>query len=66
MKILFFSGDTDGALPTYGSRRWIQSLNWETTDKWRAWNMNGQVAGYVEKYDGLDFVTIHGVGHMSP
>jgi carboxypeptidase C (cathepsin A) len=24
------------------------------------------VQGFVEKHDGLDFVTIHGVGHMAP
>ena len=29
--------------------------------------VNQQVAGYVEKYEGgLDFVTIHGTGHMAP
>jgi len=65
-KILFFSGDTDGALPTYGTRRWIESLNWPVLEKWRPWTINGQVAGYVEKYDGIDFSTVHGVGHMSP
>lgn len=27
---------------------------------------DGQVSGYFEKYDGLDFVTVHGVGHMAP
>jgi hypothetical protein len=26
-KILFFSGDTDGAVPTQGTRRWIETLN---------------------------------------
>ena len=29
--ILFYSGDTDGAVPTLGSRRWIQKMNWEVT-----------------------------------
>jgi hypothetical protein len=24
------------------------------------------VQGYITKYDGLDFVTIKGVGHMAP
>ena len=28
LRILFYSGDTDGAVNTYGSRRWIKSLNW--------------------------------------
>ncbi len=25
-KMLFFSGDTDGAVPTAGSRKWIEEL----------------------------------------
>lgn len=65
-KVLIYSGDTDGAVPTLGTRRWIQSLNWNITNEWRPWMVNGQVAGYVEKYDGLDFVTVHGTGHMAP
>jgi len=64
--MLHFSGDTDGAVPTYGTRRWIQDLDWEVLAKWRPWFTNGQVSGYVERYDGLDFTTVHGVGHMSP
>ena len=66
MKILFYSGDTDGAVPTYGTRRWIQKLNWDVQEAWRPWFTDGQVSGYIEKYDGLDFVTVHGVGHMAP
>ncbi len=67
-KIMFYSGDTDGAVPTYGSRRWITGLGWAEKDdgQWRPWYTNGQVSGYVQNYDGLDFVTIHGVGHMAP
>lgn len=63
---LFYSGDTDGAVSTYGSKRWIMDLNWETTAKWKAWYTNEQVAGFVQQYDGLDFVTVKGVGHMAP
>ena len=63
---MFYSGDTDGCIPTFGSKRWIQSLNWPVVDAWRPWFTNGQVSGYVEKYDGLEFVTIKGVGHMAP
>jgi len=67
MRIMFYSGDTDGAVPTYGSRQWIQNLNWKITNQWRPWfTPKGQVAGYVENHDGLDFITVHGVGHMAP
>ena len=66
IKILKFSGDTDGAVPTYGSERWIRDLGWDTKGEWAPWIVNNQVAGYNKFYDGLTFVTIHGVGHMAP
>lgn len=49
-RILFFSGDTDGAVPTLGTRRWIDSLELTTSEKWRQWNIDGQVAGYIVRY----------------
>lgn len=33
-KILFYSGDTDGAVPTLGSRRWITGLGWTVKQPW--------------------------------
>ncbi len=69
-KILKYSGDTDGAVATYGTQQWINELNWEIKEAWRPYyiqNMYGtQVAGYVEVRDGLTFVTVHGAGHMAP
>lgn len=66
IKMVFYSGDTDGAVPTWGTKQWIASLDWNTTEEWRPWTTDGQVTGYIEKYEGLDFVTIKGVGHMAP
>lgn len=63
---MFMSGDTDGAIPTYGSRQWIKKLNWKVVAETRPWMTDDQVSGYVTQYDGLDFVTVHGVGHMAP
>lgn len=42
-KILFFSGDTDGAVPTLGSRRWITGLGWPIKDKgeFQPWETDG-------------------------
>ena len=28
IRILIYSGDTDGAVNTYGTRRWIKTLKW--------------------------------------
>jgi carboxypeptidase C (cathepsin A) len=66
-KMLFYSGDTDGAVPTYGSLQWIAQLNWAVTDAWRAYMVDDQVGGYVEAYQGgLTFGSVHGAGHMAP
>jgi carboxypeptidase C (cathepsin A) len=65
-KILFYSGDTDGAVPTYGTRRWITQLNWPVKKPWTPWYTDGQVSGFIISYEGLDFSTIHGTGHMAP
>lgn len=65
-RLMFYSGDTDGAITTYGSKMWMKELGWPIVDAWRPWYTNGQVSGYTEQYDGLKFVTVKGVGHMAP
>jgi len=65
-KLMFYSGDTDGAITTLGSKMWMKELGWEVTEAYRPWFTNGQVSGYTEQYDGLKFVTVKGVGHMAP
>lgn len=65
-RMMFYSGDTDGAVPTFGSKRWIRELNWPIKEDWTAWYSDSQVAGFYERYEGLDFVTVKGVGHMCP
>lgn len=65
-KILFYSGDCDGAVPTWGTVQWIEELNWEIKEKWTPFFYGGQLAGYKEVRDGMTFVTIHGAGHMAP
>ena len=67
-KILKFSGDTDGAVPTFGTQQWINKLDWKVKDAWKVFMIDGQVGGYVETREDGKFVyaTIHGAGHMAP
>jgi hypothetical protein len=37
IRILFFSGDTDGAVPALGTRKWIDKLGWEIKKPWTPW-----------------------------
>jgi len=66
IRALFYSGDTDGAVPTYGTKRWIEKLNLPLVKEWSQWHTDKQVSGYITQYHGLDFVTVKGVGHMAP
>lgn len=67
IRMLFYSGDSDGATPTFGTKRWIDELGWpvEFGGNWRQWYTDNQVSGFITNYIGLDFVTVRGVGHMA-
>jgi carboxypeptidase C (cathepsin A) len=68
--VLVYSGDTDGVIPTYGTKRWIEKLNWPVDQgkTWKQFMVDSQVGGYSESRDSGKFVfaTIHGAGHMAP
>jgi len=38
--MLHYSGDSDGAVPTLGTQRWIASMGWNTTEEWRPYYVN--------------------------
>ena len=67
IKITVFSGDTDSVVPWTHTERWIKNLNIQVKEAWRPWyTFNQQIGGYVTVYDGIDFVTVRGAGHMVP
>lgn len=39
-RMLHYSGDTDGAVPTLGTQGWIATLNWPVTESWRAYTID--------------------------
>lgn len=67
LRIMVFSGDDDSICGTVGTQSWIYNY-WpiKSGTAWKAWELEGQVAGYVEKFDGLTFATVHGAGHEVP
>ncbi|OIW01325.1 hypothetical protein TanjilG_10486 [Lupinus angustifolius] len=44
-RALIFSGDHDLCVPYTGSEAWTSSLGYKIIDEWRAWLVDGQVAG---------------------
>lgn len=66
-RVLKYSGDVDGSVPTLGTRAWINSTDWKVSEAYRAYKMENQIAGYVEvREDWFTFGSIHGAGHMAP
>jgi len=71
-RLLHYSGDIDGAVPTIGTLGWITSLvddgTWTISEDWHAWTLHNQVGGYIQRYESQNFTfaTVHGAGHMAP
>ncbi|XP_023915638.1 serine carboxypeptidase-like 18 [Quercus suber] len=70
-RALIYSGDHDMMIPYVGTLAWINFLNMTMVDGWRPWTVDGQIAGFTEKYarasgDGLTFATVKGGGHTAP
>jgi len=67
-RMLKYSGDKDGCVPTIGTLGWINSLELDVKKDWRAWYLEDSdtLAGYVQEFDGITFVSVHGAGHMVP
>ena len=68
LSILVFSGDDDSVCGTIGTQSWIWELGPKPVGDWKPWTSldDGQVAGYVQHFDGLSFATVHGAGHEVP
>jgi len=67
IRVLIFNGDVDACVPYNGNEWWTSTLGVPETSSWASWSINGQVAGYMTKYQmGFQFVTVKGAGHMVP
>ncbi|TVU33798.1 hypothetical protein EJB05_15606, partial [Eragrostis curvula] len=71
IKVVVFSGDTDGNVPVTSSRYSVNRLQLPVAAKWRPWFVSNkgprEVAGYVVQYkSNLSLVTVRGAGHQVP
>ncbi|GAB4838354.1 hypothetical protein Ancab_027888 [Ancistrocladus abbreviatus] len=67
---LIYSGDHDISVPYIGTLKWIKSLGVPVSNQWRAWYIDGQVAGYTMKFVNdeyqLTYATLKGSGNAAP
>ncbi|XP_014522147.1 serine carboxypeptidase-like 18 isoform X1 [Vigna radiata var. radiata] len=70
LEALVYCSDLDMSVPHLGTQHWINSFNMTIRDKWRAWFVDGQVAGYTELYKMKEdhfftYVIVKGAGHVA-
>lgn len=71
-RVVVYNGDVDPGCSYVMNEACVTSIGKKVKNDWRAWYYNDaefgrQVAGYTTQYEGdLNFITIHGAGHMSP
>lgn len=72
IRMMHFSGNQDAAVPTIGTERWVNNLNWNVTKPWEKFmvdqpGLGNQVGGFVQRFDGeFTLIVVHGAGHMVP
>ena len=66
LRMLIYTGDTDGVVPLTGTLLWMDELHLTETVPWRPWHIDaGEVGGYVIQYaKNITLVTVRGAGHM--
>ncbi|KAF7815578.1 serine carboxypeptidase-like 13 isoform X2 [Senna tora] len=69
LQYLIYCADLDMSIPQISTRSWVKSLNLTIDDPWRAWFVDGQVAGYTQIYKKhnffLTYVAVKGAGHVA-
>eukprot|EP01064_Diplonema_japonicum_P022401 TRINITY_DN3214_c0_g1_i1.p1 TRINITY_DN3214_c0_g1~~TRINITY_DN3214_c0_g1_i1.p1 ORF type:complete len:457 (+),score=155.92 TRINITY_DN3214_c0_g1_i1:54-1373(+) len=66
LKLVIYSGDDDSVCATLGSQQFIWDMGLTIKKDWAAWKIAGQTGGYITRFNGFTFVTVHGAGHMVP
>lgn len=67
IRTMFFNGDVDSVCNVIHNKQFIANLNRKLIQPASIWNISINLpptAGFVTKYDGVDFVTVRGAGHF--
>jgi len=65
-KVVVYGGDVTFNVPYLGTQVWVEGLGLPITKNWQAWELDGQVAGYLKKFQGITLVSVKNSGHMIP
>ncbi|XP_041966940.1 lysosomal protective protein-like [Alosa sapidissima] len=66
LQLLVYNGDVDMACNFLGGKWFVESLNQQVVSQYQPWYYQDQIAGYIQQYEKITFMTVKGSGHMVP
>jgi len=71
MRVLLYQGQRDLRVGVVQVEAWVKTMKWEGIEDFvnaerMIWKVNGEVAGYVQKWKSLTNVVVLGGGHLLP
>lgn len=70
-RVLLYQGIFDMRDGVASSEAWMKEMEWAGTGRFleaerRVWEVEGKVAGYVQRWGPLTHVVVSGAGHLAP
>ena len=70
-KVLLYQGHFDLRDGVVSTEAWVKTLNWDGIEEFlgaerKIWKVNGELAGYVQKWGSLANAVVLGAGHLVP
>ncbi|KAF8369271.1 hypothetical protein HHK36_032720 [Tetracentron sinense] len=70
-KVLLYQGQFDLRDGVVSTEAWVKEMKWEGLDMFlmaerKVWEVNGELAGYVQRWGSLSQVVVSGAGHLVP
>ncbi|XP_028759010.1 serine carboxypeptidase-like 50 [Neltuma alba] len=70
-RVLLYQGQYDLRDGVVQVEAWVKRMKWEGIEKYlnadrKIWKVNGEIAGYVQKWQSLTNVVVLGAGHLLP
>ncbi|PPS12391.1 hypothetical protein GOBAR_AA08250 [Gossypium barbadense] len=70
-KVLLYQGLYDLRDGVVSTEAWVKTMKWEGIEKFKMadrviWKVNGELAGYLQKWASLTNVVVSGAGHLLP
>ncbi|KAJ4973632.1 hypothetical protein NE237_006806 [Protea cynaroides] len=70
-KVLLYQGQFDLRDGVVSVEAWVKEMNWEGLESFlmaerKVWQVDGKLAGYVQKWGSLSQVVVSGAGHLVP